>query len=39
LTEHTAVFDAISAGEVETARKLMREHLAGSRDRLFAPKA
>ncbi|MGV3574947.1 MAG: FadR/GntR family transcriptional regulator [Devosia sp.] len=38
LTEHTAVFDAISAGDVETARKLMREHLAGSRDRLFAPK-
>ncbi len=38
LTEHTAVFDAISTGDVETARKLMREHLAGSRDRLFAPK-
>lgn len=38
LTEHTAVFDAIGAGDVETARKLMRDHLAGSRDRLFAPK-
>lgn len=38
LTEHTAVFDAISSGDVETARRLMREHLVGSRDRLFAPK-
>ena len=38
LTEHTAVFEAISSGDAATARKLMLDHLAGSRDRLFAPK-
>ncbi len=37
--EHSAVFDAISERDGETARKLMRAHLTGSRDRLFAPKA
>jgi len=38
LTEHTAVFEAISSGDAATARKLMLDHLAGSRDRLVAPK-
>lgn len=37
--EHTAVFDAISRGDAEAAREAMRSHLAGSRDRLFAPKS
>ena len=36
-TEHAAVCEAIAEGNSETARTLMREHLAGSRDRLFAP--
>lgn len=36
--EHSAVFDAISNRNAETARTLMRTHLTGSRDRLFAPK-
>ncbi|HWV21446.1 MAG TPA: FadR/GntR family transcriptional regulator, partial [Devosia sp.] len=31
LTEHTAVFEAISSGDAATARKLMLDHLAGSR--------
>jgi len=39
LTEHTAVFDAIADRNAEAARTLMRTHLTGSRDRLFAPKA
>jgi len=38
LVEHTAIYDAISEGNGERARLLMRDHLAGSRDRLFAPK-
>ena len=36
--EHSAVFDAIERGDSAAARELMRTHLAGSRDRLFAPK-
>lgn len=35
--EHTAVFDAIARRDAEAARSLMRTHLTGSRDRLFAP--
>lgn len=35
--EHTAVFDAIARRDAEAARALMRTHLTGSRDRLFAP--
>lgn len=38
-TEHSAVFDAIARHDVDAARTLMRAHLTGSRDRLFAPKA
>ena len=37
--EHSAVFNAIKAGDAEAARNLMKAHLTGSRDRLFAPKA
>ena len=33
--EHEAVFRAIAAREAGRARDLMREHLAGSRERLF----
>ena len=36
--EHTAVYQAISSGDAESARNLMKTHLAGSRDRLFEPK-
>lgn len=36
--EHSAVFDAIARRDAEAARTLMRTHLTGSRDRLFAPK-
>jgi len=36
--EHSAVFDAIARRDTEAARELMRAHLTGSRDRLFAPK-
>lgn len=36
--EHSAVFDAIARRNTEAARELMRAHLTGSRDRLFAPK-
>lgn len=36
--EHMAIFDAIRNGEAETARRLMQEHLEGSRDRLFEPR-
>ena len=35
--EHSAVFDAIERRDVEAARALMRAHLNGSRNRLFAP--
>lgn len=35
--EHSAVFDAIEQKDVDAARTLMRAHLTGSRDRLFAP--
>jgi len=38
LVEHTAIFEAISTSDGDTARTLMRNHLMGSRDRLFAPK-
>jgi GntR family transcriptional regulator, transcriptional repressor for pyruvate dehydrogenase complex len=34
--EHTAVFEAIRDRNPESARTLMKEHLQGSRDRLFA---
>lgn len=37
--EHSAVFDAIANRNADAARTLMRTHLTGSRDRLFAPKA
>lgn len=37
LVEHTAICEAIVRGDAEAARRLMRDHLAGSRDRLFAP--
>lgn len=36
--EHTAVYEAIAAGDADSARRLMRTHLTGSRDRLFEPK-
>ena len=36
--EHTAVYEAIAAGDADSARSLMRTHLTGSRDRLFEPK-
>jgi GntR family transcriptional repressor for pyruvate dehydrogenase complex len=36
--EHTAVYEAIAAGDDDQARELMYTHLRGSRDRLFAPK-
>jgi GntR family transcriptional repressor for pyruvate dehydrogenase complex len=35
--EHSAVFEAIERRDVEAARSLMRAHLIGSRNRLFAP--
>ena len=35
--EHTAVYEAIQAGDAEAARSHMRGHLIGSRDRLFQP--
>ncbi len=38
LVEHSAIYEAIGAGDASAARSLMHEHLAGSRDRLFAPK-
>lgn len=38
LVEHAAIHDAIGVGDSEAARTLMHRHLAGSRDRLFAPK-
>lgn len=34
--EHTAVYEAVRDGEPETARRLMHEHLTGSRNRLFS---
>ena len=37
--EHSAVFGAIADRDADAARTLMRTHLTGSRDRLFAPKA
>ena len=37
LVEHTAIYEAISTGDTSAARTLMRTHLQGSRDRLFAP--
>ena len=37
--EHTAVYEAIAAGDPEAARQRMRAHLTGSRDRLFKPAA
>ncbi|RYE09559.1 MAG: FadR family transcriptional regulator [Hyphomicrobiales bacterium] len=36
--EHSAVCEAIERGDASAARSLMRTHLTGSRDRLFAPK-
>lgn len=33
--EHEAIANAIAAGQSEEARKLMHDHLVGSRDRLF----
>jgi GntR family transcriptional regulator, transcriptional repressor for pyruvate dehydrogenase complex len=38
LVEHTAIYEAIGSGDDELAGSLMETHLAGSRDRLFAPK-
>lgn len=35
-TEHTAVYEAIRDGDAEAARRLMWEHLEGSRKRLFS---
>ncbi|WBU63607.1 FadR/GntR family transcriptional regulator [Paracoccus aerodenitrificans] len=35
LAEHTQIFEAIRDGDSETARRRMREHLLGSRERLF----
>jgi GntR family transcriptional repressor for pyruvate dehydrogenase complex len=35
LEEHRAIHEAIAAGRSEDAKRLMRTHLAGSRDRLF----
>ncbi len=35
LDEHTRIFDAVRDGDAGAARKLMRDHLTGSRDRLF----
>ncbi len=37
--EHRAIRDAISEGDAERARRLMRAHLTGSRDRLFDGRA
>jgi GntR family transcriptional repressor for pyruvate dehydrogenase complex len=34
--EHMAVYEAIRDGDSETARRLMSEHLTGSRNRLFS---
>lgn len=36
--EHTAVYEAIASGDPDGARRLMKVHLTGSRDRLFEPK-
>lgn len=36
--EHTAVYEAIASGDPDGARRLMKIHLTGSRDRLFEPK-
>lgn len=36
--EHTAVYEAIANGDPDGARRLMKTHLTGSRDRLFEPK-
>jgi Transcriptional regulators len=36
--EHNAIFEAVRNGEADTARRLMKEHLTGSRDRLFEPR-
>ncbi|MNE34926.1 FCD domain protein [compost metagenome] len=33
--EHAAIYEAIRTRDSELARKLMRQHLRGSRDRLF----
>lgn len=33
--EHAAIFDAVRARDGDTAARLMKEHLIGSRDRLF----
>ncbi|MCD7059711.1 FadR/GntR family transcriptional regulator [Pelagibacterium xiamenense] len=33
--EHDAIYNAIKAGDADAARQRMREHLIGSRDRLF----
>jgi GntR family transcriptional regulator, transcriptional repressor for pyruvate dehydrogenase complex len=35
LGEHRAIFEAIRDGKAEIARELMRQHLEGSRNRLF----
>ncbi len=38
--EHKRIFDAITAGDGETARSAMRQHIESARDRMFgAPKA
>jgi GntR family transcriptional repressor for pyruvate dehydrogenase complex len=34
--EHTAIYEAIREGDAEGARRLMREHLERSRNRLFS---
>lgn len=37
--EHSAVYDAIARGDAEAAHALMKKHLTGSRDRLFASRS
>ncbi|HMN84675.1 MAG TPA: FadR/GntR family transcriptional regulator [Bauldia sp.] len=37
--EHEAIYRAIAEGDAEEARRMMRKHLEGSRDRLFEGKA
>jgi GntR family transcriptional repressor for pyruvate dehydrogenase complex len=36
--EHTAVYESIANSDADAARRLMKTHLTGSRDRLFEPK-
>jgi len=37
-TEHNAIFEAVRNSEADAARRLMKEHLTGSRNRLFEPR-